>query len=94
MVYIIIVILQLHIKYIDYDVDLRVFPKGDYKILDKLEYEYHKNKMQYSKELDIVINNAMKDLIKEYSEGALMFNKENNEKYLKLYLELKKESNF
>ena len=50
--------------------------------------------MQYSKELDIVINNAMKDLIKEYLDGSLMFNKENNEKYLKLYLELKKESSF
>ena len=81
------------IKYIDYDLDLRVFPKGDYKILDKLEYEYHKNKMQYSKDLDIVINNAMKDLIKEYVEGAFMFNKENNTKYLNLYLSLKKEEN-
>ena len=79
------------IKYIDYDLDLRVFPRGDYKILDKLEYEYHKNKMQYSDELDIVINNALKDLIKEYMDGAFMFNKENNLKYLNIYLGLKNE---
>ena len=32
-----------------------LFPKGDYKILDKLEYEYHKNKMQYSKELELIL---------------------------------------
>ena len=79
------------IKYIDYDLDLRVFPKGDYKILDKLEYEYHKNKMGYSKELDIVINQAMKDLIKEYVNGAFMFDKENNKKYCQIYFDLKKE---
>ncbi len=79
------------IKYIDYDLDLRIFPKGDYKILDKLEYEYHKNKMNYSEDLDIVINNAMKDLIKEYVDGAFMFQKENNIKYLEQYLKLKKE---
>ena len=79
------------IKYIDYDLDLRVFPKGDYKILDKLEYEYHKNKMHYSKELDIVINNAMKELIDEYLNSSFMFDKNNNLKYLDIYLDIKKE---
>lgn len=85
------------IKYIDYDLDLRVFPKGEYKILDKLEYEYHKNKMGYSDELDIVINNALKDLINEYKKRQFMFDAKTNEEYLKLYFQLKKEeenSNF
>lgn len=85
------------IKYIDYDLDLRIFSRGEFKILDKLEYEYHKNKMGYSKELDIVINEALKNLIDEYKNGAIMFNKEKNEEYLKLYLQLKEEqknSNF
>ena len=79
------------IKYIDYDLDLRIFPKGDYRILDKLEYEYHKNKMGYSKKLDIVINNAMKELIMEYSSGALMFDSTINTSYLNVYTELKQE---
>lgn len=85
------------IKYIDYDLDLRIFPKGDYKVLDKLEYQYHKNKMNYSDELDIVVNNALKELIDDYNSGAIMFNTEENKKYLQSYLELKKElenSNF
>lgn len=85
------------IKYIDYDLDLRIFPKGEYKILDKLEYEYHKNKMGYSDDLDFVINNALKSLIEEYKNGASMFSKEQNEKYLEIYINLKKElenSNF
>lgn len=80
------------IKYIDYDLDLRIFPKGEYKILDKLEYEYHKKKMKYSNDLDIVVNNALKELISEYKKGAIMFNPGLNTEYLKTYLELKKES--
>ena len=33
------------IKYIDYDLDLRVFADGSFKVLDRGEYNYHKNKM-------------------------------------------------
>ena len=73
------------IKYIDYDLDLRIFPKGEFKILDKLEYEYHKNKMGYSQDLDVVINNALSDLIDEYKNGAFMFNEKSNREYLNLY---------
>ena len=80
------------IKYVDYDLDLRIFPKGDYKVLDKLEYQYHKKKMKYSSDLDKVINTAMNDLIKEYMDGAFMFNRKKNEEYLNLYLKCKEES--
>lgn len=85
------------IKYIDYDLDLRIFPHGEYKILDKLEYEYHKKKMGYSKDLDLVINNALQQLIEDYRSGSVMFDTEKNNEYLKLYTELKlleKNSNF
>jgi len=85
------------IKYIDYDLDLRIFPKGEYKILDKLEYEYHKNKMGYSDDLDKVITTALSDLIEEYKHGAIMFNEKKNKEYLEEYLNIKKElenSNF
>ena len=80
------------IKYIDYDLDLRIFPKGEYKILDKLEYQYHKKKMGYSNDLDKVITGAMNDLIKEYVDGAFMFDRKQNEEYLKLYLKCKEEA--
>ena len=85
------------VKYIDYDLDLRIFPKGEYKVLDRLEYEYHKNKMSYSADLDLVITNALNDLIDEYKHKSIMFSTEKNNEYLKLYLDLKKEqenSNF
>ena len=85
------------IKYIDYDLDLRIFPKGEYKILDKLEYQYHKAKMNYSDDLDMVVNSALDELIEEYKSGAIMFSEQKNREYLEIYLNLKKElenSNF
>ena len=80
------------IKYIDYDLDLSVFPKGDYKILDKLEYEYHKKKMNYSQDLDKVINGSMYELIDEYNSMKEMFNKEENVKYMHEYFNIKQEN--
>ena len=85
------------IKYIDYDLDLRIFPKGEYKILDKLEYEYHKKKMGYSNELDSAINDALEELINSYKNNDTYFDEGTNNQYLKLYHDLKKEvenSNF
>ena len=79
------------IKYIDYDLDLRIFPKGDFRVLDKLEYEYHKKKMGYSNELDIVLKKALSDLINDYRSNDFMFNTEINNHYLKQYLNIKEE---
>ena len=77
------------IKWIDYDLDLRIFPSGEYKVLDKMEYKYHKKLMEYSDELDVVINGAMDDLIKKYIEKVPMFNAKNNYEYEKVYNNIK-----
>ncbi len=51
------------IKYIDYDLDLRVFPDGGFRILDRNEYKYHKKIMHYSKELDTIVHYELGQLI-------------------------------
>jgi uncharacterized protein len=51
------------IKYIDYDLDLRVFPDGSFKVLDRGEYKYHKAKMNYSEEIDQIIKSELTKLI-------------------------------
>ena len=79
------------IKYIDYDLDLRIFPKGDYKILDKLEYQYHRKKMKYSDDLDIVVNAALDELIHDYMSGDKTFSAKRNMNYLDQYLKIKEE---
>ena len=61
------------IKYIDYDLDLRVFPDGGFRVLDKNEYNYHKRIMAYSEQLDAVIKCELSRLIniKKSRTGAL-----------------------
>lgn len=78
------------IKYIDYDLDLRVFPNGSYKVLDRMEYKYHKKIMNYSDELDQVINYALDDLIKKYRNHFFAFEAEKNQNYLEQYKIIKK----
>ncbi len=77
------------IKYIDYDLDLRVFPNGEFRVLDMLEYKNHKKSMNYSSDLDIVVNNALKDLISFYKKNNNIFNVEANKKYFDKYIEVK-----
>ena len=78
------------IKYIDYDLDLRVFPDGSFKVLDRGEYKYHKKIMNYSDDLDLVITNAMKDLIEKYLSKEVMFTEKSNYEYEKIYNNIKK----
>ncbi len=79
------------VKYIDYDLDLRIFPSGEYKVLDRLEYKYHKKIMNYPPELDKVINNALDELIKCYIDGEKYFSNYKNLEYSKKYKEEKVE---
>ena len=80
------------IKYIDYDLDLRIFPSNEYKILDRLEYKYHKKKMNYSDELDEVIKGSLDDLIKLFENKYFPFNEKLNFEYYKKYCNLVKKT--
>lgn len=77
------------IKYIDYDLDLRVFPDGGFRVLDKNEYKYHKRIMNYSEDLDLVINKELDKLIemKNNNEGPFDFDIINS--YYNKYLMMK-----
>ena len=50
-------------KYIDYDLDLKVFPDYKYKILDEEEYRQHKAIMNYGEQLDRILNEQLDVLI-------------------------------
>lgn len=78
------------IKYIDYDLDLRIFPSGKFKILDQKEYKYHKKRMHYSKELDIVIHHALHQLIQKYKKKDIVFDKKRNINYYEIYKKVTK----
>lgn len=76
------------IKYIDYDLDLRVFPDWGYRVLDKNEYNYHKQLMKYPPELDIILNKELKSLIEMEKNKVGPFNVETVNKYKNIYEQL------
>lgn len=79
------------IKYIDYDLDLRVFPDGAFKILDRGEYNYHKNKMNYPDSVDRIVKDDLSNLIEIVRKKEFPFDKEMIDSYYTKYNKLKKE---
>lgn len=69
------------IKYIDYDLDLRVFADGSFKVLDRGEYQYHKRIMKYSDDIDKILKKELSTLIDKVRAKEAPFNKETIEKY-------------
>ena len=74
------------VKYIDYDLDLRVFPDGTYKILDKAEYKYHRFKMQYPDEIDKIVKYELRKLIQLKKSRQGPFDKNEAINYFKKYI--------
>lgn len=73
------------IKYIDYDLDLRVFPDGGFKILDYNEYNYHKKIMHYPKEIELIIKNELSNLIEMKKKEEGPFARNEIKKYYGIY---------
>ncbi len=78
------------IKYIDYDLDLRVFPDGGYRILDRNEYKYHKKIMHYSDELDLIVHQELSRLIELKKSQKGPFEPEIIVNFYKKYQNMKK----
>lgn len=64
------------IKYIDYDLDLKVYPNGTYRVLDENEYSYHKKKMQYSIDIRNIVEEELTALIAMVENKQPPFNEE------------------
>ena len=79
------------IKYIDSDLDLRVFPNGSFKILDRMEYKFHKKQMHYSNRLDFILRYELGNLIDVVRKKDFPFNKKVIEEYYKKYIDLVEE---
>lgn len=79
------------IKYIDYDLDLRVYPDGNYKVLDRNEYLYHKQSLNYGAKLDIVIQHELSELIAKKMKSISPFIEKEIVEYLNIYEKIRKE---
>ncbi|MDL2212029.1 DUF402 domain-containing protein [Erysipelotrichaceae bacterium OttesenSCG-928-M19] len=78
------------IKYIDYDLDLKVFPNDSMKILDEVEYSNHAKAMHYSKEIDYIVHDQLEKLQNEVLCDDNIYNRENVYRYLEDFLHKEK----
>ncbi len=76
------------LKYIDYDLDVKIFPNGEKKLLDIDEYEIHSRKYQYPKEIDPILNEHVKILVSWIENERGPFSKEYVELWYTRYKEL------
>lgn len=77
------------LKYIDYDLDIKVIEDFKYNILDRNEYNKHKAKMEYPSKLKKILEtelNKLKNMIENREEP---FNYETIRSYYKQYQEVK-----
>lgn len=76
------------IKNIDYDLDVKVFPDGTYMVLDKNEFEYHANIMNYPADIKQICIDAKDELVRMVENKEIPFNFSYINDYILKYFEL------
>ena len=79
------------LKYIDYDLDVKVFPTGDKLVLDRDEFNFNKLDLNYTNDLIVIIENQLKLLLNRIGEGLVPFNPNYVLQDYNIYRNLKKE---
>ena len=75
------------LKYIDYDLDIKVIDDFSYNVLDRNEYNKHKERMDYPSDLKKILErelNILKGMIEKREEP---FNKQLVKDYYNMYEE-------
>ena len=80
------------VKFIDYDLDLRVYADGSFKVLDRGEYKYHQKLMNYPEKLDKILKDELTNLIELSKSKKDGFNNEEIKKQFAAYERLKKKN--
>ncbi len=64
------------VKYVDYDLDVKVFPSGDKIILDRDEFEFNQIDYNYSKDIVNIVENELQVLLKKIDKKVAPFDEE------------------
>lgn len=75
------------IKYIDYDLDVKLFPNGDILVLDRDEYEFNIIDLNYSNEITEIIEKSLTLVLEKIKNNVEPFN---NDIILNLFEKIKK----
>ena len=78
------------VKYIDYDLDVKVFTGGEVLELDRDEYDFNIKYLHYSEDIRDIIQRNMDILIDMIKNRVEPFNKESVYKWYNLFLEKQK----
>jgi hypothetical protein len=81
------------IKYIDYDLDVKVFPSGDKIILDRDEFEFNQIDYHYSPKLVKIIEKELSNLLIKIDRKDIPFYPEIVLKDFEIYTNLKEQMN-
>lgn len=77
------------LKYIDYDLDIKVFPDGEKRLLDVYEYAAHATEWNYPLEIDQILRGSVHELIRFVDEEKGPFAPGFVDLWYKRYQELK-----
>ncbi len=76
------------IKYIDYDLDYKIFPDGRIILLDQDEYQQHSESMHYPDQLDAILKKQMAAIVQASQNHLSPFDPAENEQLFQQYLQL------
>lgn len=79
-----------YIKYIDYDLDLKLFPNDDTRLLDEKEYLKHKDEYHYESDLDEILRYQTKEILEKMHKREFPFSDKEVLDYYDDYLQLVK----
>ena len=78
------------IKYIDYDLDVKLLTNDEIRVLDEKEYAHHRDTYGYDDDLDAVLKYSIKSIIKKMENHEYPFQQEKIKEYFDRFLEITK----
>lgn len=78
------------IRYIDYDLDAKLFQDNEILLLDEKEYIHHKVSYKYPKELDRVLDDQTRKIVLKMKNREFPFDDQKINEYYNNYLEAMK----
>ncbi|HNX16431.1 MAG TPA: DUF402 domain-containing protein [Bacilli bacterium] len=76
------------IKYIDYDLDAKLFPNGEVRVLDEKEYAHHRDSFGYDDELDMILKYTMQNVVDRMKNRDFPFDEKAVKDYYNQFLEM------
>ena len=79
------------VKYVDYDLDVKVFPSCDKVILDRDEFDFNKLDYNYGDKLIAIIENELQILLRKIDNHEIAFDSNTVMKDFEIYKNLRRQ---